>query len=422
MLLGLLLWHVAGEVGGDGLFHLARVRKLLDFDDLSLSAVGEFADGGLHPGYAFPLWHGFLALVAKVALVDPQDVVLHEPTVLAPLAVLVAYEAGIALFRAVGPACDRGCAQVALVAFAPGHGGAYTALALPGDRVAPAARAGGARAGDRVGRLAVACRAGVDGRRGARPRGRPSDLRPLPLAPVRRLPRSSAALWTRQEARRIGLALGALVAPGRALPALAAADRRATPPRTRPAAAELARGLRQYGGQLDVRSDDLYSLAPRGVRAQRAPSRSRRSCSCRSPRSRPGGAGPRTSSAARSRCSSICLVPWLFTPFSDAVSLSQSRRAAGFVPFAFAFAGGLVRRLGGWSDGWCCCRSPSRPGSLLQLAYPGDFDYRLTDGGPALATWIAAVGGAAALVVGLLRRHKPALEGGRGAGEWPENL
>ena len=28
--------------------------------------VNEFADGGLHPGYAFPLWHGFLALVAQV--------------------------------------------------------------------------------------------------------------------------------------------------------------------------------------------------------------------------------------------------------------------------------------------------------------------------------------------------------------------
>ena len=27
--LGLLLWHVAGEIGGDGLFHLARARKLL---------------------------------------------------------------------------------------------------------------------------------------------------------------------------------------------------------------------------------------------------------------------------------------------------------------------------------------------------------------------------------------------------------
>ena len=70
-LLGIALWHVAGEIGGDGLFHLARVRKLEAFDSLSLGAVTEFADGGLHPGYAFPLWHGFLALVAKVSFLDP---------------------------------------------------------------------------------------------------------------------------------------------------------------------------------------------------------------------------------------------------------------------------------------------------------------------------------------------------------------
>src|SRR6185312_5411485 len=65
-LLGLLLWHVAGHVGGDGFFHLARIQKLLAFGDLSLGSTNEFPDGGLHPGYAFPLWHGFLALVAKV--------------------------------------------------------------------------------------------------------------------------------------------------------------------------------------------------------------------------------------------------------------------------------------------------------------------------------------------------------------------
>ena len=104
---------MAGEIGGDGLFHLARVRKLEAFDSLSLDAVDEFADGGLHPGYAFPLWHGFLALVARVAFVDPADVVLHEASVLAPLAFLVAYEAGYALFRRVGPAVAVVCAQVA---------------------------------------------------------------------------------------------------------------------------------------------------------------------------------------------------------------------------------------------------------------------------------------------------------------------
>src|SRR3972149_2990150 len=85
---GLLLWSVLPEPSGDALFHLARVRKLVAFDELSLEGVGEFSDGGLHPGYAFPLWHGFLALVAKVAGVDPTEVVVHEAAVLAPLSFL----------------------------------------------------------------------------------------------------------------------------------------------------------------------------------------------------------------------------------------------------------------------------------------------------------------------------------------------
>ena len=38
----------------------------------------------------------------------------------------------------------------------------------------------------------------------------------------------------------------------------------------------------------------------------------------------------------------VTLTPFLFERLSDAVSLSQSRRAAGFLPFAFAFAGGIA--------------------------------------------------------------------------------
>ena len=129
--LGLLLWHVAGNIGGDGLFHLARVQKLDAFGSLSLDAVNEFVDGGLHPGYAFPLWHGFLALVARVGFLDPAEVVLHEATVLAPVAILVAYEAGWALFRRVGPAVAVVLGAVSVTALAPDHGGAYTALGLP---------------------------------------------------------------------------------------------------------------------------------------------------------------------------------------------------------------------------------------------------------------------------------------------------
>ena len=71
--LGIALWFITTHLtGGDDFFHLARVRKLDDFGGLSLRAVDEFRDGGLHPGYAFPLWHSFLALVARLAGVDPS--------------------------------------------------------------------------------------------------------------------------------------------------------------------------------------------------------------------------------------------------------------------------------------------------------------------------------------------------------------
>ena len=78
----MLLWVAAPSVQGDGLFHLARARKLLALDHLSLERVSEFADGSLHPGYAFPLWHGFIALIAKVAGEDPERVVTHLPSLL----------------------------------------------------------------------------------------------------------------------------------------------------------------------------------------------------------------------------------------------------------------------------------------------------------------------------------------------------
>jgi len=73
LVFGVLLWHIAGPVGGDGLFHLARVRKLLDFGSLSLRSVDEFRDGGLHPGYAFPLWHAWLALVDVTFAEGPDE-------------------------------------------------------------------------------------------------------------------------------------------------------------------------------------------------------------------------------------------------------------------------------------------------------------------------------------------------------------
>jgi hypothetical protein len=97
------------------------------------------------------------------------------------------------------------------------------------------------------------------------------------------------------------------------------------------------------------------------------------------------------------------LMPFLFQHLSDAVSLSQSRRAAGFLPFAFGFAGGLSVLAG--LLGAFVVPFGLAAGIALQLLWPGDFGYTLSNGGPALATWIAAFGGAAALVGALILRR-----------------
>src|SRR2546427_2464703 len=129
---GIALWHVAGVVSGDALFHLDRVEKLYSFGDLHVRSVDEFADGGLHPGYAFPLWHAFLALVAKVGGVQPTQVMEHEPSAIAPVAFAVVYEAGLALFRSAWLGAAVLTAAVSAVALAPGHGGAFALLSQPG--------------------------------------------------------------------------------------------------------------------------------------------------------------------------------------------------------------------------------------------------------------------------------------------------
>jgi hypothetical protein len=95
-----VVWWAARPARSDGLFHLARVRKLAELDPLAtLYTVDEFKDGGLHPGYAFPLWHGVDALIARLAGVDPTQVLLYMPAMLVPLALVLAYAAGSEVFR-----------------------------------------------------------------------------------------------------------------------------------------------------------------------------------------------------------------------------------------------------------------------------------------------------------------------------------
>jgi hypothetical protein len=396
--LGIALWFISRHLtGGDDFFHLARVRKLDDFGGLSLRAVDEFKDGGLHPGYAFPLWHSFLALVARLAGVDPSQVLLHESSVLVPVAFLVSWEAGKEVFRSAWGGVAVLLAQVAMFGLAAGSGGSYTSLALPAtasrqllvpavialffSHVAERSWAGLATLAVASGALAlvhptyavfllvplggyVVARAAL---------ARAEVVEGLAAVAAVLLPAAAVALWIRPLARETAS--------------------------VNPSATELSRALEHYKGQLDVFSDGSYRLAPEVV----------------------GRAGavavlalfavPLAGLAARRRWGAlviggflallaILLLPRLFAHFADAVSISQARRAAGFVPFPFAVAGGaavLARLLsiGALPVGLGA-------GIAFQLAYPGDFGYALHEGGPALATWVALFGSAAALVLGLV--------------------
>lgn len=408
-LIGVLLWSVAGPVRGDGLFHLARVRKLLSFDDLSLRGIGEFADASLHPGYAFPLWHGFLALVARIGGVDPEQVVLHLPSILAPLAVVILYEAGWAMFRRRWAAGAVAGAQVALVCFAPGSGGAFTALSLPAtssvELLVPAALALALWTVRTPSRALVATTAAA---------GFALVVVHPTYAIFLWVPFVGfvlvRALWSREDVRTGAIALGALAGPALLFVLWLLPVVRDTAS-VSPDAGELRRALNQYASQLEIHSQASYNLAPelftrRGAVAVAALLLI-----------------PLAALAARRRWAAFVvggslavflttLVPHVFTQLSDVVSISQARRLASFLPFAFAFAGGLgvlARLLGPW----LLAVAPVTA-VVLQWVYPGDFGYVLREPGPALVTWVAVTGAVVGIGVGLFRRGAPPLESAAG--------
>jgi hypothetical protein len=395
---GIALWFLTRRLtGGDDLFHLARVRKLDDLGGLSLRTVDEFRDGGLHPGYAFPLWHAFLALVARLGGVDPTRVVLHESSVLVPAAFLVAWEAGKAVFRSAWGGLAVLAASVAMFALAAGSGGSYTALALPATSsrqllvpavialffayVAERSWAGLATVTVASGTLAL-----------VHPTYALFVLVPLGGFVVAR------ALLARTEILEGVAGLAAVALPAAAVALWLRPIARETAS-VNPSAEEVQRAVQHYHGQLDVFSDGSYRLAPEVLGRSGAVAVAALV------------AVPLALLAAKQRWAAfvlggflavlvLMLVPGLFTHFADTVSISQARRAAGFVPFAFAVAGGAavlarVLSIGALPVGLAA-------GIAFQLAYPGDFGYSLDEGGPAIATWVALFGGAAALAAGIV--------------------
>ena len=297
----------------------------------------KFRDGGLHPGYAFPLWHAFLALVAKVAGTDPTNVVLHEPSALAPVAFAVVYEAGVALFRSASLGVGVLAATVALTVFAPGHGGSYALLAQPGtlDRhvLVPAALT--------LFFLFL------------RHPGWPLALALAAVGVEVFLVHASSAVFlgivllgffvvrvllVRTELPAFAAGLASLFEPAgaRALVAVPDRPRDEVPLSVRVRAPPLPRQVR---GRAARRVAASLCTPSGGDLAWRS------CCDCGAPEHSARRTRRRQRWAAFVLGGSLVILGielsiWVFPHFADAVSVSQARRLAGFVPFAFAITGG----------------------------------------------------------------------------------
>jgi hypothetical protein len=405
--IGAVVWSEVPPIQSDALEHLGRARKLDELPRLeSFRASEMFREGNPHPGYAFPLWHGALALVARLADVDAAAVVRWFPALLTPLVLVVTYAAGAALFRSRWGGIAVVASQLALFGLPPrGLGGlglletvtgpAHSSLLLLVPALLALALAFVER-GDRA--LLLSVGAAAFALAVVHPSYAPCVVLSLGGFAVARL---LLAPDERRDAVRCGLTVAAVsvaVLPFLAwLAPLVAATEQATPDPD-----EWRRQMAWYAPQLDFFGES-FRLAPRAIAAA-------------GPVAVAGLlAIPCAVFARRSRWSAlvfgttlpifaILLVPPLFTLLSDFASLSQSRRLAGFLPLPFAIAGiavllarlrivGVVVAIG--------------VGIALQLLYPGDFGYNLPrGGGPSWPVWFACLGGTAAFIAAVVLRRR----------------
>jgi hypothetical protein len=384
-----LVWWTAHSLGtGDVLFHLGRARKLAEADTLSsVNVVNEFRDGGLHPGYAFPLWHGVLALVARLAGVDVSLVVLHFASALTPLAFAVVYAAGRAVFGTWAGGIATLAAQVGWVGLSSGVG-SFELLALPATStrllLVPTLLAllfAYLREPSRWLLLPIAAAALTVAV------AHPSYL-VLIVIPLSGFAVLALAVGPgrRPLAVRLAWASGAVAVPV-GLFFLWLWPTIADFASYRTVEEERARALAHYGAQLQAVGDGLRAapdtitrggpvivaallllpLAALGVRRWWAA----------------------FAVGGMLLTLFVLLVPAVFTPFVDAISVSQGRRLAQFLPVPFVIAAAAVV-AGRFRI--VAAAVALAAGTVLELAYEAEKTHIVESPGPIWPFWVAAVG------------------------------
>jgi hypothetical protein len=403
---GIALWWMA-SFGGDSFFHLGRVRKLVDLGSISLRSLDEFRDGGLHPGYAFPLIHGFLALVSKLAGVGPGAVVLHEATVLLPLAFLLTYEAGVALFRSRWAGVATTLASFALLGLAPGHGGTFVGLPLAANAsrilILPALLA---LVFVYVREPSWQLLASVGAAAGAMTLTHPPHSALVLVVLGGFL--VARALLAQRDVAQVAAAFVAVALPTAAVALWLRPIVHDTAAHN-PGAKELRHAFASYPTELDVFGLHSYRLKPELFGR--------------------GGAIviaalvllPLAVFARRRLWASfvlggmlavfaVTLLAFVFPHFADVVSISQARRLVGFSPRVFALVGGALVLAG--LLGPLVLPAALAAGIALQLTLPGDFGarYHHAHGSPGWLTWVSFAAAGAAVLAAVFVRRLPQLE------------
>lgn len=385
-----LLWLARHANGGDALEHVARLRKMTELDPLrSLDEISVLPpDSGLHPGYAFPLWHAVIALVVALSGLEEGVVFRSLPPLLFPLVVAAIYGAGRRMFGSRPSGVAAVITYLALFAF-PGEGvGFFASLSHPGflsifllwplavDRAFAYLQEGGREALWTIAAVSFAVAA-------IHPSYSPFMIILFgAFAGARFL-----VVRDRSELRRLALLCATITLPFLLFLVwlYPIADSSAT-----------AAGPDHFAPLLDRYDNGMLRLKPEFVTR--------------------GGAAyvaalllvPVAASAARTRAAAfivggtvvaitLLIVPPLYTPFSDVMSVSQSRRFVFYIPWAFSLVGGalVLARFR-----YIAVAVALVTGIVLHNLYPGRFAYFLPEPGPAWAAWFAVIGGFVVLLIG----------------------
>jgi hypothetical protein len=384
-----LLWVGSWNNVGDAVEHIARMRKITELDPpRSLDELGLLPPGtGLHPGYAFPLWHATGAVIVWISGLEETVMFRFWPTALFPIAALAIYRSGRAMFGSAAAGIATCIGYLGAFAFPIGVG-YFSQLSYPGyisiflfwpliiDRTFAYLHEGGREPVWTIAAASFAVSA-------MHPSYSPFMVLMIAAFVVARI----LVVRDRAEVRRMGVSFAAVTVPFLLflIWLYPAADSSAS---TIARAGEHFNTLLNMNGDLvNMKSEWLTRGGPIAIAALLCVPLA--------------SAATRTRAAVFIASASVVviltlLVPWLFTPFAHVMSISQGRRLLFYLPFASALTGGALMLA---RFRYFAVAGALALGALLYEVWPGDFKYMLRDPGPGWVAWVAAAG--ALVVLGL---------------------